>query len=157
MQLDFGALRQVYASFPPLGFRETGPEYYNTCAVRLADAITRVAPDFFSGGHSATWPDNAPTGRYVPAAGAVGLKFQPAPPNRKLPVRASEIADILNGKLGMGRVVRTAADVFRDRGIIFFEGIPGYSGTGHITLWEAGKAADNGEYWNSRRVVFWRL
>ncbi len=27
----------------PLGFKQTGPDYQNTCAVRLADAITRCS------------------------------------------------------------------------------------------------------------------
>ncbi len=34
-------------TFPPLLFRETGRAYHDTCAIRLADAITRVQPDFF--------------------------------------------------------------------------------------------------------------
>jgi hypothetical protein len=157
-KLDFASVRRVYATFPPLGFRETGPEYHNTCAVRLADAITRVVPDFFSDSSAATWPDPHPTGRYVSGRdSAVGVQFQTAPQNRKLPIRANELAAALDLKLGTAQAVYTKSQIVSQLGIVFFDGIPGYAGSGHISLWDGQGVADRHEYWDSRHIRFWSL
>lgn len=156
--LTFEALRQYYVTFPPLRFRETGPEYHNTCAVRLADAITRVVPDFFDSFDVATWSEKGPTGRYIPSAEPrVGMKFAPAPVGRRLPIRANEIADCLNGKLDRGQLTNSRAQIMGRRGIVYFQGIPGYLGSGHISLWDGSEILDRGEYWDSIRIFFWPL
>jgi hypothetical protein len=153
----FSALLSEYKTFPPLGFRETGRYYKDTCAVRLADAITRIHPDFFRGTDAEKWTDRRSTGRYVANPGGVNLKFQEAPPNRSLPIRAGQLAEILNQRIARGQVVLTAAEINAKQGIVFFEGIPGYNGSGHITLWDYRGPADGGQHWNARRVVFWQL
>lgn len=154
----FSAVHNEYKRFPPLQFRQTGPDYHDTCAVRLADAITRVQPDFFAGAKIERWPEKIPTGHYVPSADrTVGLRFEPAPRKRSLPIRAGEIKDYLNSKFGVGRVIKSGSEISGLRGIICFEHIPGYSGTGHISLWDGQAVVDQGEYWGSTRVWFWSL
>lgn len=156
--LLFDSVLREYRMFPPLRFRETGPEYHDTCAVRLADAITRVQADFFSSATAETWPEKIPTGRYVPSGDSeVGLRFEPAPAKRRLPIRAGEIKEHLNKKLGVGRLISAPNQISGLRGIVFFDKIPGYSGTGHISLWDGQGIVDRGEYWNSSRVWFWPL
>jgi len=155
-KLSFSAVYQEYKRFPPLHFRETGPDYHDTCAVRLADAITRVQSDFFASAKIKTWPEKTPTGHYVPSADPkAGLKFEPAPAKRDLPIRAGEIKDYLNGHFRLGQLITSANDISGQRGIICFDHIPGYAGTGHISLWDGHCVVDGGEYWDSFRVWFW--
>ncbi len=157
-KLIFEKVYQHYKTFPPLLFKETGPNYKNTCAVRLADAITRVVPDFFESSKLESWHDKIPTGHYVPSENPlVRLKFQSVSSNRDLPIRAGDIADYLEKRLGAGIIVSSKQFIERKKGIIFFKWIPGYGGTGHITLWDQDHCVDGGEYWESKQVKFWKL
>ena len=42
------------------------------------------------------------------------------------------------------------------KGVIVFMNIPGFSGQGHIDLWDGGKTR-TGAYWNASPIWFWRL
>jgi hypothetical protein len=158
-QLLYASVEEHYKKFPPLGFRETGPEYFNTCAVRLADALTRVQPTVFAGTKRvATWPEKHPTGHYVRSGdSAVSLKFEAAPQNRRLPIRAGDLKVLLEEVLGDGAVVTSPSTIAGKKGIICFEHIPGYGGTGHISLWDGGKVVDGVAPWRAKPISFWGL
>jgi hypothetical protein len=42
------------------------------------------------------------------------------------------------------------------KGVVLFERIPGFSGQGHIDLWD-GKKTRTGEYWTAKTIWFWEL
>jgi hypothetical protein len=74
-----------------------------------------------------------------------------------LPTRAADLAIVLNRKLGRARQVRRE-DIAGQKGIIFFDTIRRYSGTGHISLWDGSRVVDRGDYFSvSPRAYFWRL
>ncbi len=123
----------------PTGFRtfsqKHGVANPNTCAVRLSHALRRAQQRFF-----------------------IGVEARSGVEWRDLPTRASDLAIILNRRIGQPRLVRSSADLGSEKGIIFFDTIRGFGGTGHITLWTGEEVADGGDYFSeSPRVYFWRL
>jgi hypothetical protein len=111
----------------------------NTCATRLSDAITRVDPNFFHGVFAGPkWHEPIKTG------------------GRYLPMNAGALARALRHKLGAPIRVYSPRSLTGRRGIIFFDTISGYGGTGHISLWNADHVVDNEEFFDrSPRVYFW--
>src|ERR1035441_1454912 len=110
----------------------------NTCAVRLSDAITRVDSHFFHGVNSR-------------AEGHEPIKTG----SRNLPMNAGALAVALRHKLGKPVLVLTPSILLGRRGIIFFDTITGYAGTGHISLWDGNTVVDGGNYFprsEERRV-----
>jgi hypothetical protein len=137
--LKYQSLAANYKTSPPKGFiqycRAHGAtDAINTCGVRLAYAILLCDKDFF---------------KDVTAKSKTEWYG--------LPSRASDLAIILNEKVGkperMGK-----ADIAGKKGIVFFDTIPGFGGTGHISLWDGTKVVDGGDYFSvSPRVYFWSL
>jgi hypothetical protein len=125
------------------GGRPRGLDWHtvNTCATRLSDAITRVDPGFFLGiAAGPRWHEPIRSG------------------GRNLPINAGALAGALRHKLGKPTLVQNRAALFGSRGIIFFDTIRGYSGTGHITLWVMRSVVDGEDYFDwSPRVYFWPL
>lgn len=111
----------------------------NTCATRLSDAITRVDADFFQGvAAGPKWHEPIKTGA------------------RDLPMNAGALAGALRHKLGHPILAHSRATLLGRQGIIFFDTIQGYSGTGHITLWDGRSVVDGGDYFDhSPRVYLW--
>ncbi len=137
-KITFTKVNQNYSTTAPDGFkdyaaREWGDSSPNTCAVRLAYAIWKTDRHFF---------------RTVKAnAEWYGL-----------PVRANELAHIFAKKLGRATHVENPTKIANRKGIIFFDTISGYSGSGHISLWDGSQVVDGGDYFNrSPRVYFWPL
>jgi hypothetical protein len=113
----------------------------NTCAVRLSDALTRVDPQFFHGVNAgAEWHEP--------------IKSD----GRNLPMNAGALAIALRHKIGKPIQVLTPSVISGRRGVIFFDTITGYAGTGHISLWDGNGVVDGGNYFPySPRVYFWQL
>ena len=136
MLVPFLNLLNHYSTEAPAGFRQfaaaNGVASPNTCAVRLAYALHQVDKNFFK-------DVKAPLEWYG------------------LPTRASDLAVVLNRKLfPCTRVTRPL--VGGRRGIIFFDTIRGFGGTGHISLWDSDKVVDGGDYFESSpRAYFWQL
>ena len=135
--ITFSKLEAEYKKTRPQGLPA---QYVHSCAARLSYAIFCVDKSFF---------------KDVTAKGGTGAEWY------GLPLRASELAIILNRKIGTAVLVKSAADISSPktkRGIIFFDSIPGYAGTGHISLWNGTKVLDDGNYFGkSPRVYFWSL
>lgn len=136
--LKFNALKNNYSRTAPAGFAVFANSHWgdpspNTCAVRLAYAIFLTDGAFFKDVEAqAEWYG--------------------------LPVRANELAHVLTKKLGRAAPVKSAGDISSKTGIIFFDTIRGYGGSGHISLWDGSKVLDLGNYFGSSpRAYFWLL
>ena len=52
----------------------------------------------------------------------------------------------------------TPSQIQNTKGVILFMNIPGFSGQGHIDLWDGSRTrTPNGEYWNANPIWFWTL
>lgn len=143
---DYETLARNYsASQAPPGFKEFCRKHdnpnANTCAVRLAFGLKKTHSAFFEG--------------QKPRSGVAW---------EGLPTRASDLAIILNAVLGRAKTIKDAQtplrmDQLKDtRGIIFFDTIQEFDGTGHISLWDGTRVVDGGDYFDkSPRVYFWAL
>jgi len=138
IELTYEKLASKYKTSPPEGFlefsRQNGVEKPNTCAVRLSFALSGSVDGFFGD---------------VDAQSGVQWK--------DLPTRADDLAIILNGKIGNAKKV-SKDDLKEKHGIIFFDTIQGFPGSGHISLWNGQKVVDGGDFFErSPRVYFWLL
>ncbi|MEQ8767457.1 MAG: T6SS effector amidase Tae4 family protein [Planctomycetota bacterium] len=137
--LSYIAVAQHYENQAPAAFlrfmNHHGVSRPNTCAVRLAYALRSARSRFF-----------------------IGVEARSGVEWRDLPTRAADLAIILNRRLGRPTLIRGEADIQGRRGIVFFDTIVGFSGTGHISLWNGARVADGGSYFRSSpRVYFWPL
>ena len=136
----FDSLSSYYNSKePPKGFidfsRKHGVPNPNTCAVRLAHALVKTDKSFFS---------DVETNSGIEWSG--------------LPTRADDLAIILNGKFGRGQPIKNKAAIKAKKGVVFFEKIKDFTGTGHISLWDGISVVDGGDYFDRcKRVYFWSL
>jgi len=138
--LTYARVAAQYGTDPPKGFvqycRAHGGtnDRINTCAVRLAHAIFLCDKNFF---------------KNVVAKSKTEWYG--------LPTRASDLAIILNGNIGKAERVRKS-EVAGRKGVIFFDTIPGFQGTGHISLWDGMAVVDKQDYFQaSPRAYFWKL
>lgn len=123
---------------PPKGFVEfsakNGIPEPNTCAVRLSYALFKIRKEFFKD-----------------VSAKSGVEWH------GLPTRADDLAIILNKKVK--KAIRVSnSSVLGKHGIIFFDKIKGFDGTGHISLWNGTAVVDGGDYFKAAdRVYFWEL
>jgi len=120
-------------------FRASGGcNYSNTCAVRLSSALIAADPAFKK--LFASSPGNI--------CGPHGNKRG-----------AQDLAAVLKTAFGgIDQSPNSASELNGKKGIICFLGITGFSGQGHITLWNQDYSVDGGEYWERCSLVwFWRL
>jgi hypothetical protein len=137
--LTYARIAASYETSPPEGFiqycRAHGnDDRINTCAVRLAHAIFLCDSSFF---------------KDVTAKSKTEWYG--------LPTLASDLAIVLNKKITRGSRVRKSSIRGR-KGIVFFDTIPSFAGTGHISLWDGTAVVDKGDYFESSpRAYFWPL
>jgi hypothetical protein len=151
--IDYASVAKGYETDrAPGGFLEfsakQGVPEPNTCAVRLAHALFLQDKNFF---------------RDVTAKS--GIEWH------GLPVRADDLAIILNKKIG--KAVRhespdktrgaAPAEIAGKKGILFFDKLEGWeAGTGHISLWDGTRVLDvedggTGFFRRGERLYFWPL
>lgn len=112
--------------------RRHGVQWPNTCAVRLAGALEAADPNFFDG---------------------ITVRLQ----WRGMPTQASALANLITKRFGDAELA-TENSLQGKKGIIFFDTIEGFAGTGHISLWNFDRVEDGGDYFeDSPRVYFWPL
>src|SRR5262245_23788775 len=134
----YKTLASHYSAKAPKGFKEfssaNGVTQPNTCAVRLGYALFSTDRAFFT-----------------------DVTAKSRTEWYGIPTRASDLAIVLNQKLG--KAVKTTISSLQGRtGIVFFDTIPGFEGTGHISLWDGGKVVDAGDYRSvSPRTYFWEI
>ena len=152
--LTYERLSKEYANYnrqekAPEGFKlhcakKGGVPDPNTCAVRLAYSIFLCDRSFFE-------------------------KLAQKPKTRwyGLPSVASELAVVLNAKLGKAQLVGPS-EIEGKTGIIFFDTITGYersegaAGSGHISLWDGTAVVDMVKaprhyFGRSPRAYFWDI
>lgn len=137
--ISFATLSNNYGIAAPSGFlgfmQQHGISSPNTCAVRLSYAIFLSDSNFFA-----------------------DVKARSGVEWYGLPTRANDLAIILNKKIKNAVLVTSEASISGKTGIIFFDTIVGFGGTGHISLWNGTAVSDNGNYFNnSPRVYFWSM
>lgn len=153
LAIDYASVVKGYKTDEaPDGFLEfsakQGVTHPNTCAVRLAYALFLGDKEFF---------------RDVTAKS--GIEWH------GLPVRADDLAIILNTKLG--KAVRydspdkskglAPTEIAGKKGILFFDKLEGWDGgTGHISLWDGNRVLDVGDggagyFRRGERLYFWPL
>ena len=138
--MTYKTLSSNYSRKAPQGFRQfaiahgTSPRNVNTCAVRLSYALFLSDKKFF---------------KEVDA----NLEWY------GLPTKASELAIVLNEEFGPAKkVIKSDISGNHHKGIVFFDTIPGFGGSGHITMWNGSSVLDDGDYFGvSPRVYFWSL
>ncbi len=111
-------------------------DYDNTCAIRMSMALIAVNRDYKQAFRSST-------------ANRTGKGY----------VRgAQDLAVILNRLWGVrDQGWSGTAGTPVGNGVICYMNIPGFSGQGHIGLWENGAPYNNDAYWSANPVWFWRL
>jgi len=123
----------------PKGFlqftKSHGVDNPNTCATRLSFALFEVNKAFFK-----------------------DVKALSGTEWYGLPTVASDLAIVLNKKIRKAWRINKKKDISGKKGIIFFDTVPPYDVSGHISLWDGEKVVDNGDYFSkSPRVYFWEL
>ncbi len=153
LAIDYASVVKGYKTDEaPDGFLEfsakQGVPHPNTCAVRLAHALFLQDETFF---------------RDISAKSEIEWYG--------LPVRADDLAIILNTKLG--KAVRyespdkseglAPTEIAGKKGILFFDKLEGWDGgTGHISLWDGTRVLDvedggAGYFRRGERLYFWPL
>lgn len=61
-----------------------------------------------------------------------------------------------NRTLGFSAPGSAPSAVSGRKGVVCFMNIPGFSGQGHIDLWD-GSGTKTGDYWSSQTIWFWEL
>lgn len=153
LAIDYAAVVAGYETDQaPEGFLEfsakQGVPHPNTCAVRLSYALFLSDKDFFRD-----------------VAAKSGIEWH------GLPVRADDLAIILNTKIGKaGRYESpektrglAPSEILGKKGILFFDKLEGWDGgTGHISLWDGDRVLDvedggTGFFRRGERLYFWPL
>lgn len=57
---------------------------------------------------------------------------------------------------GFTKPEKLPAEIKGKKGVILFENIPGFTGQGHIDVFD-GEKSQTGDYWNAQTVWFWEL
>jgi hypothetical protein len=139
--ISYSTLNNNYSTAAPKGFREFtkahGIATPNTCAVRLAYALFLCDRELFS-----------------------DVKAKSGVEWYGLPTKAADLAIVLNNKVHTAQLISSKSSLVaqKEKGIIFFDTIVGFGGTGHISLWDGDEVGDGIEFFDSSpRVYFWRL
>ena len=130
----------------------------DSCAVRLSYAISQVDPKFFNAGvRGATWQQ--PISIRNPNTRRQERVRHPP----RLPINARQLANDLDRIIG--KRTQFSGRMPRSSGIIFFNKLWNYSGSGHISLWDGSRNTvvdlDNETakdfFTRAVRVEFWQL
>jgi hypothetical protein len=121
-----------------IGGKVDNPDYVNTCAIRMSYTLNNTGQNVKSG------------------AGMLTVK---GGDKKNYGLRMAEMAAYLKKQWGRPTLhVKNpggSSSAFAGRqGVIAFLGIPGYSGGGHVDLWDGQKTA-HGDYFNSSEVMLW--
>lgn len=119
-----------------LGGKVDDDRYENTCAIRMSATLNKVGRKV---------PNNPP-----------GLYTVKDKDKNNIALRMKELADYLEKQWGKA-IVRAkrpgSKHAFQGKqGVIAFIGIPGYTGGGHIDLWD-GQKTQKGDYFDSEWVL----
>lgn len=142
IKLDYKSLKSNYSTDPTSIHRCT-MHFPNTCAIRMSEAIVKTESKFLDMFRNAG--TNICPHSYI--RGAQDLAAVLAKDNA--------LGTRTHGWNG-SPAERTPNFVTGKKGIICYMNIPGYSGQGHIDLWD-GSGPVGSEYWDAQTIWLWEL
>jgi hypothetical protein len=137
-QVSYEAVSNKYSKKAPAGFeehmkKEYGEQKSNSCAIRLAFALEAADSDFFEGFSSKATFENKP-------------------------VRAKELADYLDRKLGDRTKVSKKDELKGKKGIVYFGRLKDAGVGQHISTWTGSKVGDDRDLFDKAgEIGFWSL
>lgn len=133
------------------------PDGINTCAARLSEALC------IAGGlvdDRAKIRASHKKGDVYPLLGPYGYKLFGNLCNHGIARGARDLGEFLMHHWGRPKeftlLTDAPADIDGKTGVLCFVKIPGYSGQGHVDVWNKTRCVGSG-YWNSNKVWFWEL
>lgn len=142
IKIKFSSLKSNYST-DPTNIHKCSLHFPNTCAIRMSEALVKT--------------DSA----FLEVFKAAGTNKCPHSYVRG----AQDLAAILSKPTVLGpRTYGWSANpagtppqkIKGKQGIVCYMNIPGYSGQGHIDLWDK-NAPVGSEYWDSKTIWFWEL
>jgi len=142
ISLDYKALKASYST-DSTSIHKCTMHFPNTCAIRMSEAIVKTEAQFLTVFKNSS--KNKCPHSYV--RGAQDLAAILAKDNA-LGTRTHGWNGSPSGKIPNFVIGKT--------GIICYMNIPGFSGQGHIDLWD-GSGPVGSEYWDARTIWLWEL
>lgn len=136
----YTALRGVYKT-DPTQIHSCSMQFPNTCAIRMSEALAKVVTgikDKFKTGGVNLCPHDYVRG----AEDLAGV------------LRKAEVFGVYD--YGFSNPGTPPSSVNGKKGLVAYINIPGFSGQGHIDLWD-GAAPAGDAYWNADPIWFWKL
>lgn len=134
------------------------PINVNTCAIRMGEALV-IANNLVKDREAITkLTKNAGSGKSF-LMGRYGYRANLCP--HGISRGARDVADFLRQQWGKPdrtwEALGDAPDEIADQtGVLSFVKIPGYTGQGHMDLWNMSTPVGHA-YWDSAKIAFWRL
>lgn len=129
----------------------------NTCAARLSEALV-IAGGLIT--DRAKIHAGRKSGDTYPLLGPYGYKLFGNLCNHGIARGARDLGDFLThhwgAPKGFSNLTEAPAELDGKTGVLCFVKIPGYSGQGHVDVWDKDHCVGSG-YWNSSKVWFWAL
>jgi len=133
------------------------PDGINTCAARMSEALclaNKIARD-----RSSIAKNRVAKGVY-PLLGAYGYTLYGNLCSHGIARGARDLGEFLIHNWGTPKGFKALSEPPKElaskRGVVCFVKIPGYSGQGHIDLWNKTDCVGHG-YWSSDKIWFWEL
>ena len=140
--MKFSAIKSNYST-DPKDIHKCTMHFPNTCAIRMSEALVKTDSEFLNIFNSAA--TNKCLHSYV--RGAQDLASILAKPTA-LGLRTYGWNGNPSGKVPQNAIGK--------KGIICYMNIPGFSGQGHIDLWNGNRPVDS-EYWDAKIIWLWEL
>lgn len=140
LQLSFKPLKSHYTT-DPKNIHKCNMRFPNTCAIRMSEALVKANSEFLNVFKNAV--PNKCSHSYVRGAQDLGA------------ILAKAIA-LGPRSIGWSAPVSTPSNIQGKQGIICFMNIPGFSGQGHIDLWDKLYPVGS-DYWDAETIWFWEL
>lgn len=136
------------------------PINVNTCAIRMSEALV-IADGLIASRAAIVALTDKPGNGKTMLLGKLGYRGNLCP--HGLARGAADLADYLRQQWGApdltwgARTEVTPPDeVLGQTGVVAFIKLPGFTGQGHIDLWNDTGAVGH-DYWNAEKVFFWKL
>jgi len=142
IKMKFSTLKSNYST-DPTNIHTCTMHFPNTCAIRMSEALIKTDSTFLNSFKSAG--TNKCPHTYIRGAQDLGAIL----------AKPSVLGPRTYGWNGnpSGNAPQKAKG---KKGIVCYMNIPGYSGQGHIDLWD-GNAPVGSDYWDAKTIWFWEL
>jgi hypothetical protein len=153
--------RESVHACPFLYKKESLSPTINTCALRISEALV-IANGLVENRDAITAITNRPERGRAHLLGLYGYRANLCP--HGIGRGARDVSDFLRQQWGSPSYTWSAqpdasiapSDVQGLTGVMAFVKLPGYTGQGHIDLWNR-TAAIGHAYWNAEKIYLWRL